>query len=34
MPICAAVHAVLYENVAPREAVTQLLQREPGHEQG
>jgi glycerol-3-phosphate dehydrogenase (NAD(P)+) len=32
MPICEAVHQVLYEHVEPRVAVTQLLEREPGHE--
>jgi glycerol-3-phosphate dehydrogenase (NAD(P)+) len=29
MPICDAVHAVLYEGLAPRRAVELLLQREP-----
>ena len=29
MPICDAVHRVLYEGLAPRDAVLQLLQREP-----
>ena len=29
MPICGAVHAVLFEGVAPRKAVEQLLRREP-----
>ncbi len=32
MPICHAVYQVLYENVAPLIAVSQLLQREPGLE--
>ena len=29
MPICDAVHGVLYEGLAPRDAVLRLLQREP-----
>jgi glycerol-3-phosphate dehydrogenase (NAD(P)+) len=29
MPICDAVHGVLHEGLAPREAVLQLLKREP-----
>jgi len=29
MPICDAVHGVLYEGLAPRDAVLQLLKREP-----
>jgi len=29
MPICDAVHAVLYEGLAPRHAVERLLTREP-----
>ena len=33
MPICDAVHGVLYEGLAPREAVLRLLQREPRSEQ-
>jgi glycerol-3-phosphate dehydrogenase (NAD(P)+) len=33
MPICDAVHAVLYEGLGPREAVMRLLQREPRSEQ-
>lgn len=33
MPICDAVHGVLYEGLAPREAVLRLLQREPRPEQ-
>jgi glycerol-3-phosphate dehydrogenase (NAD(P)+) len=32
MPICEAVHRVLYENLAPRRAVEALLAREPGPE--
>jgi glycerol-3-phosphate dehydrogenase (NAD(P)+) len=32
MPICDAVHGVLYEGLAPREAVLRLLQREPRSE--
>ena len=32
MPICEAVHGVLYEGLAPRAAVEQLLQREPRSE--
>jgi glycerol-3-phosphate dehydrogenase (NAD(P)+) len=32
MPICDAVHAVLYEGLAPREAVLRLLRREPRSE--
>jgi glycerol-3-phosphate dehydrogenase (NAD(P)+) len=33
MPICDAVYAVLYEGLAPRDAVLRLLQREPRPEQ-
>ena len=33
MPICDAVHGVLYEGLAPRDAVLRLLQREPRSEQ-
>jgi glycerol-3-phosphate dehydrogenase len=33
MPICDAVHGVLYEGLAPRDAVLRLLQREPRPEQ-
>jgi glycerol-3-phosphate dehydrogenase (NAD(P)+) len=33
MPICDAVHGVLYEGLAPRDAVLRLLQREPRTEQ-
>ena len=33
MPICDAVHGVLYDGLAPREAVLRLLQREPRPEQ-
>jgi len=29
MPICDAVHGVLYEGLAPRDAVERLLSREP-----
>jgi glycerol-3-phosphate dehydrogenase (NAD(P)+) len=32
MPICEAVHRVLYESVSPREAVLSLLRREPRSE--
>ena len=32
MPICDAVHGVLYEGLAPRDAVLRLLQREPRSE--
>jgi glycerol-3-phosphate dehydrogenase (NAD(P)+) len=32
MPICDAVHRVLYENLPPRRAVEALLAREPGPE--
>ena len=32
MPICDAVHGVLYEGLAPRDAVMQLLKREPRSE--
>ena len=32
MPICDAVHSVLYENLAPRDAVERLLNREPRSE--
>ena len=32
MPICAAVYRVLYESLAPRRAVEELLAREPGPE--
>jgi len=32
MPICEAVHGVLYEGLAPRAAVERLLQREPRSE--
>ncbi len=32
MPICDAVYRVLHENLAPREAVGELLRREPRHE--
>ncbi|MEP7182840.1 MAG: NAD(P)H-dependent glycerol-3-phosphate dehydrogenase [Betaproteobacteria bacterium] len=32
MPICDAVHRVLYEGMSPRQAVTALLAREPGRE--
>ena len=32
MPICDAVHAVLYEGLAPRQAVERLLTREPRSE--
>ena len=32
MPICAAVHGVLYEGLSPRRAVEALLAREPGPE--
>ena len=32
MPICDAVHAVLYEGLAPRQAVERLLKREPRSE--
>ena len=32
MPICDAVHSVLYDNLTPREAVEQLLTREPRSE--
>ncbi len=32
MPICDAVHGVLYEGLAPRDAVERLLQREPRSE--
>jgi glycerol-3-phosphate dehydrogenase (NAD(P)+) len=32
MPICEAVHRVLYENLPPRRAVEALLAREPGQE--
>ncbi len=32
MPICDAVHDVLYEGLAPRDAVLQLLKREPRSE--
>jgi glycerol-3-phosphate dehydrogenase (NAD(P)+) len=34
MPICDAVHAVLYEGLAPRVVVERLLKREPRTEQG
>jgi glycerol-3-phosphate dehydrogenase (NAD(P)+) len=33
MPICDAVYRVLYEGLAPRDAVLRLLQREPRSEQ-
>jgi glycerol-3-phosphate dehydrogenase (NAD(P)+) len=33
MPICDAVHGVLYEGLAPRDAVGRLLKREPRSEQ-
>ena len=33
MPICDAVHGVLYEGLAPHDAVLRLLQREPRTEQ-
>ena len=33
MPICDAVHGVLYDGLAPRDAVLRLLQREPRPEQ-
>ena len=33
MPICDAVYAVLYEGLAPRDAVERLLRREPRSEQ-
>jgi glycerol-3-phosphate dehydrogenase (NAD(P)+) len=33
MPICDAVHGVLYEGLAPRDAVERLLKREPRAEQ-
>ena len=32
MPICDAVYRVLYEGLPPRQAVEELLAREPGHE--
>jgi len=32
MPICDAVHAVLYDGIAPRDAVSALLRREPARE--
>jgi glycerol-3-phosphate dehydrogenase (NAD(P)+) len=32
MPICDAVHAVLYDGLAPRDAVLRLLKREPRSE--
>ncbi len=32
MPICDAVHAVLYDRLAPRDAVERLLKREPRSE--
>ena len=32
MPICTAVHSVLYESVSPRQAVLSLLRREPRSE--
>jgi len=32
MPICDAVHRVLYEGVSPKQAVEALLKREPGTE--
>ena len=28
MPITAAVHAILYENMAPRDAIAALMRRE------
>jgi glycerol-3-phosphate dehydrogenase len=32
MPICDAVHAVLYEGLSAKSAVLRLLQREPTSE--
>jgi glycerol-3-phosphate dehydrogenase (NAD(P)+) len=34
MPICDAVYRVLYEDLSPREAVLQLLKREPPRSEG
>ena len=33
MPIAAAVHAILYEGLTPRDAIEQLMRREPKAEE-